>query len=194
VYIHGTKLDNRLIWSSELKFLKNRNYTKIVAGATSNQRGDWTIRKFKFSTLQTSKYRRKYLTLTVSTKTDTADDSKPDSAMLEKTKEIGQISVIFQRVKNVYLDEDQSMLYKHEEPSVIPEKALKGRAISQRTQYTSPQDRTAEELILYSLGTAEKASAAAIYHADYVDQQDAPLANFHFLYRPKRKLIHRNTD
>ncbi|KAL1797330.1 hypothetical protein ACET3X_003936 [Alternaria dauci] len=153
-YIDGLSVQSYLVRQD--RFM-GASHEALIAGPTHTKNGQWFISKFAFSAL----------------KIDDSDFRSAEDQLMEDLKEMGEIKIHGFFVKNVRNSSNQ------EAPAVstsdfgnIPEKALKGKALSHETTLRAP----------------EATSELTYLTFDYVNTRREPFITFKFKYRSKAAL------
>jgi hypothetical protein len=95
----------------------SRSCASVRYGVTSGAGGDWTERKFRFADITIG---------------ETPDDLNPEESR-QQYKALGNISVEIWRMKLLEI-KDHLQATRHDSLGVVPEKALKGQALSLSTE------------------------------------------------------------
>ncbi|MCJ1399038.1 hypothetical protein MMC11_002240 [Xylographa trunciseda] len=154
VNLDGKNMDSAV---SHFKYDASKSYLDSVRACVS---GQWTREKFRFAEI-------------------VSDDGQSGSMRSSEASDIagiGKIVLSVCRIKNIQESTTAPTRFNLQArstvPAKIPEKALKGRALSHKT----------------SLDPPEKTAAIRTYIVDYVDKRDSPYVNFEFRYRSRRAL------
>jgi hypothetical protein len=116
VYLDGTLVTGGVVPSES--YDGDRSYTTQKSGALSGAGDNWTIRKYKFADITTG---------------DKPDGLTPEE-MKKRYEKLGNITVEIWRMKSLP-KVDYLPAARHDTLGVVPEKALKGQALSLSTEY-----------------------------------------------------------
>ncbi|KAF2651347.1 hypothetical protein K491DRAFT_761121 [Lophiostoma macrostomum CBS 122681] len=136
---------------------RGSKYTLILDGSISEVNGQWFNQKCCFASLQT----------------DDSDIRLADDAVKDVVKNIGEISVKCFHVKNLSIAANNSLTTRDTAGlSSVPEKALKGRALSHSASFRAP----------------EATSHVSVYKYDFFDADKKAFATYNFRYRSREAL------
>ncbi|KAF2025121.1 hypothetical protein EK21DRAFT_77178 [Setomelanomma holmii] len=150
-------LDGKYVMGSYalLKNFHNGYLELSLYGVRSNKNNEWTLAKFCFSDLKT-----------------VDGTNKPGDQLMKDLKGIGQITVDFHYITNVRTSARPLPLSDKVTLKDVPEKALKGRALSQQTALRAPTPT----------------NSCDIMESDYVDRSGKSFASINFKYRSREAL------
>jgi hypothetical protein len=116
IYLDGTPGGGGIVPSES--YDGDRSHTSLLSGVSSGAGNNWTLRKYKFADITTG---------------DKPDDLTPEE-MKKRYEKLGNITIEIWRMK--FLRKvDESQEPRHGALGVVPEKALKGQALSLSTEY-----------------------------------------------------------
>ena len=102
---------------------------------------------------------------------------------------VGTITIKVLRARKITKSSvrDDGEVSKFDSVKALPEKALKGQALSHRTRYIIYHEFHPQHNLIcgISLGRAEPSSALTAVSCKYIDEEGSPYAVVHFKYRSR---------